>query len=66
MSVGYGDTPYVMTFMSYEGGGIYDVNGISLSTGWGATGDWSIPLDQGTTFSLIDIIISTAWIYEYS
>ena len=45
---GKGNIPPNDMIMSYNNtGGIHTINAISLSTGWGATGDWQIPVAQG-------------------
>ncbi len=45
--VGRGHIPLSQTFLNYTGTDIYEVNGITITTGWHATGYWTIPINQG-------------------
>ena len=45
--VGEGTIVGRVIFLAYESESIYDINSIAISTGWGAHGDWAIPMDQG-------------------
>ncbi len=46
--VGKGETVNLAPLLWLDSGPIYQINSISLSTGWGTTGKWNIPIDKGS------------------
>ncbi len=47
VALGEGEYVYEKEIMSFNATSIYDINAISLSTGWGSQGTWQWDIAQG-------------------